>query len=132
MSGNMSWPDSEYTATPDGEAELRETVGDIQDRRISVGSAYRRLSLLPDFVVLWQIGRRKIAIAMVAGWLALFAAVGAATATQIEALALVILFLFIVMVIASLIGFYALEDWTLDYNDRLDDEVRRLLGRSER
>jgi fatty acid desaturase len=132
MSGNMSWPESEDPATPDGEAELREAVRDIQDRRISVGSAYRRVSVLPDFVVLWQIGRRKTAIAMAAGWLALLAAVWAAVATQIEALALVILVAFIVMVVASWIVFAALEDWTLDYNDRLDDEVRRLLGRSGR
>ena len=129
--GAISWPNG-----PDSmdESELKLAIDDIQARRISVGGAYRRLYFMPDFAVLWQIGRRKTAVAL-AG---LYALSAVAIVTVVVAGSLLPVWLAIgilvvvggVVIVADWAVVIALEVWVEEYNASLDQEIRRIMGRS--
>jgi Flp pilus assembly protein TadB len=127
----ISWPD--YPDSMD-ESEQKQAIDDIQARRISVGGAYRRLYFMPDVAVLWQIGRRKVAVAL-AGLYAL-AAIAIVTVVVVGSLLPVGLAIGIlivlggVVVVADIAVVVALEYWVEEYNASLDQEIRRIMGRS--
>ncbi len=105
------------------------TIGHIEAQRMSVGEAYRSLQFFPDFVVLWQIRRRWTAVILAALYAGLLGSAAIAAFVQ-SALAIgAVVVLFLVAVAASLYVLFALENWVIEFNETVDDELRRVMGR---
>jgi hypothetical protein len=104
-------------------------IAHVEAQRMSVGAAYRTLQFLPDFIVLWQIRRRGMALGLLALYAATIVAVVVAAITQIAVVIGGALLLALLATLASWFVIFGLEDWAEEYNRSVDEELRRLMGR---
>jgi len=127
----IEWPDY---PDPVDEAEQKAAIDEVEARRVSVGGAYRRLYFMPDVAVLWQIGRRREAVTLTSLYaVALAAILAAAVLSQSLPVGLVIgalVVIGLIVVVADIAVVVALEVWVEEYNDSLDEEIRRIMGRA--